>query len=501
MFDNTIGIIILVLAAILYLIAFYYSKHDKIKSAVLLVVLAGFIIRCFVASDPYLHPWDERYHALVAKNIISEPLKPTLYEDPVLPYNYKQWHKNHIWVHKQPMPLWMMAASMNVFGVNEFAMRLPSVLLSTLGIWLIFLVGIYFYNRKVAFVSAFLFSLNGLIIELTGGRVATDHYDLLFLIFILSAIYFTTKFVTTKSVIFNILAGLMIAFAILTKWLPALIVLPIWLILAYSSKTFSIAEMAKHFAILVGVIIIISLPWQIYITHTFPAETAWEKHYNRQHIFEILGGRDEPWWFFLERLRINYGELVYIPLVYFLYKLFNKTASIKYYSLAIWIIIPLLFFTVVKTKMQGYILFTSPAIFMITGWFIFYMKEQNLQGWKKYLSGFVIALLLLLPVRYCIERSKLLTPPSKDYNWVTELKAIDKNIQQNAVLFNYNMPIDAMFYTEFMVYQQLPDDKTIFDLQARGYNVYVAYEGEIPSGFEDNRDVHLIELDMTDDAK
>jgi 4-amino-4-deoxy-L-arabinose transferase-like glycosyltransferase len=119
MFDNTIGIIILVLAAILYLIAFYYSKHDKIKSAVLLVVLAGFIIRCFVASDPYLHPWDERYHALVAKNIISEPLKPTLYEDPVLPYNYKQWHKNHIWVHKQPMPLWMMAASMNVFGVNE----------------------------------------------------------------------------------------------------------------------------------------------------------------------------------------------------------------------------------------------------------------------------------------------------------------------------------------------------------------------------------------------
>ena len=181
MFDNTIGIIILVLAAILYLIAFYYSKHDKIKSAVLLVVLAGFIIRCFVASDPYLHPWDERYDALVAKNIISEPLKPTLYEDPVLPYNYKQWHKNHIWVHKQPMPLWMMAASMNVFGVNEFAMRLPSVLLSTLGIWLIFLVGIYFYNRKVAFVSAFLFSLNGLIIELTGGRVATDHYDLYFI--------------------------------------------------------------------------------------------------------------------------------------------------------------------------------------------------------------------------------------------------------------------------------------------------------------------------------
>ncbi|MBK9507920.1 MAG: hypothetical protein IPO03_21470 [Bacteroidetes bacterium] len=217
-----------------------------------------------------------------------------------------------------------------------------------------------------------------------------------------------------------------------------------------------------------------------------PAETAWEKHYNRQHIFEILGGRDEPWWFFLERLRINYGELVYIPLVYFLYKLFNKTSSIKYYSLAIWIIIPLLFFTVVKTKMQGYILFTSPAIFMITGWF-FLHEGTKPSRWKKYLSGFVIALLLLLPVRYGIERSKLLVPPSKDYNWVAELKAIDKDIQQNSVLFNYNMPIDAMFYTEFMVYQQLPDDKTIFDLQARGYNVYVAYEGEIPSGFEDNR--------------
>ncbi len=38
-----------------------------------------------------LHDWDERYHALVAKNMIEQPFKPMLYKNPVLPYDYKDW--------------------------------------------------------------------------------------------------------------------------------------------------------------------------------------------------------------------------------------------------------------------------------------------------------------------------------------------------------------------------------------------------------------------------
>ena len=41
-----------------------------------------------------------------------------------------------------PVALWLMAGSMRVFGVNEIAMRLPSLLLSTGAVLLTFLIGV-----------------------------------------------------------------------------------------------------------------------------------------------------------------------------------------------------------------------------------------------------------------------------------------------------------------------------------------------------------------------
>lgn len=79
---------------------------------------------------------------------MNHPLKPTLYDNPILPYDYRNWVGNHVWVHKQPLPLWIMSASMWLFGVNEIALRLPSIILTTIGIWLSFIIGRYFFNKK-----------------------------------------------------------------------------------------------------------------------------------------------------------------------------------------------------------------------------------------------------------------------------------------------------------------------------------------------------------------
>ena len=73
-----------------------------------------------------LHLWDEQFHALVAKNLMADPLTPTLYRRPAIDYDFADWTKNHIWLHKPPLALWAMAASMRAFGVDAVAMRLPS---------------------------------------------------------------------------------------------------------------------------------------------------------------------------------------------------------------------------------------------------------------------------------------------------------------------------------------------------------------------------------------
>lgn len=151
------GIFTLSICIVGYLYSWQQYKRKNYEFALIIIMLCGLILRLFVANDFFLHEWDEQFHALVAKNLIKHPLIPTLYDNPILPYDFKAWNMNHIWVHKQPIPLWTMAASMCLFGVNEIALRLPSILLSTIGIGLIFYIGKYFFSEKTGLLAAFFF--------------------------------------------------------------------------------------------------------------------------------------------------------------------------------------------------------------------------------------------------------------------------------------------------------------------------------------------------------
>jgi len=456
----------------------YYA--NKIQNAVILILLAGLILRIFTSCDFYLHHWDERYHALVAKNMISHPMVPTLYNDPILPFNYQEWYNSNIFVHKQPLPLWLMAGSMSVFGVNEIAMRLPGILLSTLAIFLTFQIGKYFFNEKVGYIAAFLQSINGLVIELAAGRVATDHYDSYFLFFIELAIFLSIKFAVTQKIVFNIFAGIAIGFAILTKWLPALIVFPIWLLILQNSGNFTFKKLTAHFLVLSFICVITFLPWQIYIAQMWPLETAFEKSFNRMHITQVLDGRGGAWWYFIDRIRINYGELIYIPIIWFIYQLTKKIKDRKMLALFIWAFVPIIFFSLVKTKMQGYILFVSPALFIITGSFIYQFSQVQFNSSKKYFQYIIIATMLLLPFRYMLERTKLFSSKDRSPVWVSELKNLDEKNLENGVLFNYSRPIEAMFYTNLTAYPQLPDINLILELQTKGYKILINDNGSIP---------------------
>src|SRR5262245_6295197 len=124
---------ILLLSSVLALLALaaISFRHRRRIVALVCILTAGAAVRVYAASERSLHEWDEQYHALVAKHLIDHPLTPTLYEDPVLPFDYRSWVANHVWLHKPPVALWLMAGSLRVFGLDELALRLPSVLLST----------------------------------------------------------------------------------------------------------------------------------------------------------------------------------------------------------------------------------------------------------------------------------------------------------------------------------------------------------------------------------
>ncbi|MFZ1705383.1 MAG: glycosyltransferase family 39 protein [Saprospiraceae bacterium] len=475
------GILSVTLSLGIYYLAFIHYKRSNPNLSLLFVLLAGLILRIYVSCDFYLHEWDERYHALVAKNILENPFKPMLYIQPLLDYDYRSWSDNHVWVHKQPVPLYTMALSLLLFGVNEIALRIPSIILSTLGIWTTFKIGKLLYSEKIGFIAAFLYSINGLIIEQTAGRVATDHIDIFFCSFIGFAVYFLLTFSKNKNHWYFFGGIIFTSLAILSKWLPALIVLPIWIWSA--QKSFKTKEIFTYSLWLIFIVSIIVTPWQMYILHQFPLEAVWEFEYNRKHIFEVLGPHGHPFYYHFDKMRIIFGELIYIPFLWMIYITWQNFKSTSNVIILTWILIPYIFFSIVQTKMYGYILFTAPAIFILTAVFFDYLKTVKFK--YAILTNTIAILLILLPIRYSYERIKPFSNVVRTHEWIKKIQHIEiENNERKMVIFNFKHAIEAMFYTDMIVYEKIPDKTTLIEIINKGYKVYIDNWQHIPEDLQ-----------------
>lgn len=485
------GIATIALCTIALLYSLKLHQQGRYMLAISLMMLSGFLLRIYTACDFYLHEWDERFHALVTKHMLLHPLKPTLYENTPFPYDYTRWSASHVWLHKQPLPLWTIAYSFKLFGINELALRLPSIVLTTIGIALTYSIARYFADRKAAWFAAFLYCINGFLIELATGRVATDHIDTFFCFSIELSIFFAILYAQKKKTSFNILTGICLGAAILSKWLSALIVLPIWLLLAIDNKLSS-KIILPQFILLCAVTIAISLPWQLYIFHYYPLEARYEAAFNYQHIIKPLEGNGGSAFFYIDKIRINYGEYIYLPLLWFIYKTYKKPTT-RYVILWVWFGLPFLFFSFVQTKMPGYTAFTAPALFIITA-ICFYELLQYRTGKWKWLVTIVLLAFIVLPIRYTIERIKPFDKRERSPRWVAQLKALNKIPMKNAVLLNYPAYIEAMFYTNMTAYNYLPTKEAINEIQLKEYDIWINDNGNVPKDVHSLQGVHFIKL-------
>lgn len=463
----------------------FFFKKEKYSTAILLLLIAGLILRVYVGTDFHLHEWDERYHALVAKNLMQHPFTPTLYDNPILSYDYRNWTANHIWVHKQPVPLWSMALSMSFFGVNEIALRVPSILLSTFAIFLTYKIGALIFGREVGFIAAFLHCIHGLSIELAGGRISTDHIDVFFSFFIELAVLFALLYkIRNGNRKYLILMGISIGIAILCKWLPALIVLPVWLLLVLDKDSqLSYRKIAVDLVIVVLIIFTVFIPWQLYIHTAFPLEAAFESEYNIRHLFEGLEGHGKPFYYHINKIRIQYGELIYLPLLWWVWKSISKGLKKRettWLAFSCWLFIPLSFFSFAQTKMQAYTIIAAPAIFVITAVFWKHLRRRkSTSKWSQLFSTILTFLLLALPVRYSIERIKPFSIQDRTPTWVENIKKIKLIIkgQEKNIIFGTDRPIEAMFYCDNTIaYSHVPDSSTVDSLIKKKFKVYLLNE-------------------------
>lgn len=458
-------------------------------NSLIYILLVGILLRFLSASDPLVHCWDERYHFLVAKNLCNNWLEPRLYAQTLLDYDYKQWGANHIWLHKPPFALWMIALSFKMFGISEFTGRLPSLLGSIAGIYLTYQIAMLLLNhQKAALISSFLQAINGTVIELSAGRDATDHVDTIFFFILELSLYLSLRYHRQNNRILLVSIGILTGIAVMTKWYVGLFILPMFF-LANFDKNKIVETILKCI-----LLFIISLPlfysWQVYTMSHFAKEAIWEKSYNFKHFFEALEGHGHPWWYHLDKARIIWNECIYIIFAWFSIQWFLNPSQKKYYFLGFWILIPYLIFSMSATKMTGYVLFTAPAFFIITSLFIIQNEAYFLKNkYFKYLPIIII----ILSIRYSIERVK----PFQN----TEKLAIEKqqimnyNKQLNnpkTVIFNTKNFIEIMFYTDFVAYEKLPSQADIESIRKQGYVIAILKSDNLPNYILN--DPHILKL-------
>lgn len=243
----------------------FVDRLTKKQEKALLVSILAFslfvrVIRLDVPTTDY---FDEIYHAFTAREILAGSS---------LPWHWSSAHPEgfaYEWTHP-PLAKEIMAVSMGLFGVNSLAWRLPGAISGVAIVYGVYLIAKkLFGSRDLAVLSAFLISLDGLV--LTMSRIGTA--DVYFVAFALFSFYL---FLEKRDFSSSIFLGLAAA----SKW-STLWVLPI----------FALALLVFRRKLSFSLLLFLIIPPAIYLASYLPMFTF-------GHNLETFWGmQKQMWWY------------------------------------------------------------------------------------------------------------------------------------------------------------------------------------------------------------
>jgi len=491
--------------ALLLLSAVIFYLRGNVKLSIALLALGACVLRLLmINTDPFLYDWDEQYHALVAQHLAVHPGTPTLYDDPQLPVDIKEWAHNHIWLHKPPLFLWLIALSVKIFGATPFAVKLPSVILSSLMIPSLFSIVRRVSTERAGFIAALLLAAHSYSIQLISGFRNTDHNDIIFAAFVLFSFQAWMKYTETNRQCDAIATGLLVGCAVLVKWLPGILVFLPWglWILRKQYRKDKVKWIHLSLAVLSAMILV--LPWYVHIYSSFPAEAEFEMHYNMLHFTVAMEGHEGPWYYHFDQIRELMGWTMAILAVpgILLFAL-HDTRYMRTLYTVIAVLFFFIFYAVAKTKMP---LFMLPVIpLLLAGIAVLIDKGLDVISRNKAVvaASLTLIFLFVMDVRGIVTNHSSLSELAwyRDEMWGVRNKA-DFYLKQKAngpdagrrvVMFNFpeNERAAFMFYTGDIVYNQAPPLETLRAIQAKGF-VIGAYENQMmPEEYRSDSTIRL----------
>ncbi len=297
--------------------------------------------------------WDEGFYGSVSKEIFRTGDWINLY-----------WAGTQ-WSDKPPLYMWMTSLSFNLFGINEFSVRLFSAICGVSTVIVTYFLGAKLYSRKAAVASALTLLCTWHFIW--SSRVGM--LDIALTFFISLSILLFELGSNNKKLLF--LCPLSFALAFLTKGAGAMIIPAI--IFLYAVLSGKARKLIDPYLIAGGVLSVLILAWwhlavfysygqdfvdRYFITHLISrTTTALDDHTGTFFTyFRVIPNKGRPW---------SFIGLALIPLLVFRI-IRNRERS--HLLPVVWASCVILLFSAVKTKLHWYIMPVYPALAIMTGW-------------------------------------------------------------------------------------------------------------------------------------
>lgn len=328
-----------------------------------LLIIVAVNIMFGIGSLPLTDP-DEPVYAETAREMIvfKDYLSPRIF--------------NEFWYDKPPMYYWLVAATFQIFGVNEFAARFPAAVMGILTVLAVYFSTTKFFNERAGFWAGIV--LGTCINIFYMGKASVTDTTLLF--FLTSALL---CFLHEQYWVMYICMGM----ATLTKG-PIGIVFPGTIIFLYLLCTSDLRRLFKMH-ILPGAVLclLVAGPWYyaMYQLHgmefinTFLGFHNLVRFTTPEHPTRVL------WYYYLPVIILGVFPWTGILLQSIKATITDSRSSdlrILIFTQVWWIFV-LIFFTISKTKLVSYILPLFPALAIMIGWNIDrMMREESGHYWS-----------------------------------------------------------------------------------------------------------------------
>lgn len=355
----------------------------KRVTAILVFFAALIFYLGFNAYIPVTDPVESNY-ALTAKEMLlsGDWLSPRIY--------------GHYWFDKPIMIYWLIALSFKIFGITDFAARLPAALFSAGSVTLIYWFGQKLFNdRKAALLSALVLGTS-LEFWVLAKMIITDAVLFFFTSVSLATLYLGLR---NNGIIWYVIAYGAAGMAVLTKG-PVGLVLPGIIVISYIVLTRQ-WQLIKKMFLLPGflVFLLVAGPWylKMYQLHgsAFVDTFLGLHNYVRATVSEHPA--DNVFYYYLVLFPISLLPWTGILLKYRSI-LGQEIKSTHLVYLGIWPIIIIVFYSLMATKYLTYVFPASFPVALLIGYTL--RKMQGLQERKNwwYLSLPALVLVLIISI-------------------------------------------------------------------------------------------------------